>query len=66
MEIMKVIGILVGMLMAMLGVIMIYDARKETKKFFSLFEQNEGAKWCKIAGFLLFILGFILVFFLKF
>lgn len=62
MELINIICILIGMLLAMLGVIMIYDARKQTKKWFSFYDQNEGAKWFKIGGFLLFVLGFVVVF----
>lgn len=62
MELINIICILIGMLLAMLGVIMIYDARKQTKKWFSFHDQNEGAKWFKIGGLLLFVLGFVVVF----
>ena len=62
MEIIKIISILIGSLLTMLGVIMIYDARKQTKKWFSFHDQNEGAKWFKICGFLLFVVGFVVVF----
>ncbi len=59
MELINIICILIGMILAMLGVIMIYDARKQTKKWFSFHDQNEGAKWFKIAGFIITIVGFI-------
>lgn len=62
MELINIICILIGMILSAVGVIMIYDARKKTKKLFSFYDQNEGAKWFKIAGFLLFILGFVVVF----
>lgn len=62
MELINIICILIGIILSALGVIMIYDARKQTKKLFSFYDQNEGAKWFKIGGFLLFILGFIVTF----
>ncbi len=61
MELINIICILIGMLLAMLGVIMIYDARKQTKKWFSFHDQNEGAKWFKIGGFIIAIIGFITI-----
>ena len=48
MEIIKVVGTIIAFIIMMLGVIMIYDARKLTKKLFSFHEQNESAKWFKI------------------
>ena len=47
----------------MLGVIMIYDARKLTKKWFGFNDQNEGSKWFKIGGFILSIIGIIIILF---
>lgn len=63
MEIIKVIGTIISFVIMMLGVIMIYDARKLTKKWFSFHEQNESTKWSKIIGFILFVIGMILLFF---
>lgn len=60
---MKTICILIGILLVMLGVIMIYDARKLTKKWFGFNDQNEGSKWFKIGGFLLSIIGIIIILF---
>lgn len=61
MDIIKIICILIGITLAMLGVIMIYDARKLTKKWFGFNDQNEGAKWFKIGGFILSIIGIIII-----
>lgn len=60
---MKTICILIGISLVMLGVIMIYDARKLTKKWFGFNDQNEGSKWFKIGGFILSIIGIIIILF---
>lgn len=60
MEIIKLIIIIVALLIMMLGIIMIYDARKLTKKWFSFHDKNEGSKWFKIGGFILFIIGILI------
>lgn len=65
METIKVIGIIVGFLLMMVGVIMIYDARKLTKKWFSFHDQNEGTKWFKIGGFIISVIGILIIGFLK-
>lgn len=57
MEILNVIGMLIGFLVILFGVIMVYDARKLTDKWFSFHDKNAGAKWFKIGGFLLVIIG---------
>ena len=63
MEIINLIGMLIALLLTMLGVICIYDARKLAKKYFSFHDQNEGAKWFKIGGFILAIIGIIGLYF---
>lgn len=56
---MKII-FLIGTILAMFGVILIYDARPITKKMFSFGDQNDGALGLKITGFLISIIGMIL------
>ena len=63
MELIKLITILIGFIIIMLGNIMIYDARKLTKKWFSFHDQNEGTKWFKIGGFILSIIGILVLYF---
>lgn len=63
METIKIIGIAIGFILMMLGVIMIYDARKLTKKWFSFGDRNEGVKWLKIGGFLVAVIGILLLYF---
>ena len=55
--------ILIGLILAMLGVIMIYDARLLTKKFFSFGDQNEASWGLKILGFIIAIVGALIIFF---
>ena len=60
----QVIIRLICFIIMWLGIILIFDARNITQRFFSFGDQNEGANGIKIIGFLLFaISGFILIFF---
>lgn len=54
---------LIGLLITLFGVILIYDARIITKKFFGFGDQNEGASGLKILGFLIVIIGGLIVYF---
>ena len=58
---MKIID-LIGAIIVMIGVIFIYDARPITKKLFSFGDQNEGALGLKIVGYIISLIGTILVF----
>ena len=58
---MKVLFI-IGIILAMSGVILIYDARPITKKAFSFGDQNEAALGLKLTGFLISIIGIILIY----
>lgn len=57
--VLKVIGIVIGLI----GVIMIYDARILTKKFFGFGDQNEATSGMKILGFIIAIIGGFIVYF---
>lgn len=59
----KAILILLGLLLATAGTVFIFDARVLTKKFFSFGDQNEGSMGMKIIGFLLAIVGALIIFF---
>ena len=59
MEIINLIRIIISLILVMVGVICIYDARKLTQKYFSFYDQNEGSKWFKIGGFFISIIGVI-------
>ncbi len=63
MEIINLIGMLIALLLTMLGVICIYDARKLAKKYFSFHDQNEGSKWFKLGGFFIAMIGIISLYF---
>ena len=53
----KIIIKLVGSILALIGVILIYDARTITKKAFSFGDQNEATLGLKIAGYIISIAG---------
>jgi hypothetical protein len=55
--------IFIGIIVSLLGVIMIYDARPITKKMFSFGDQNEGALGLKLVGFIIAIIGALVVYF---
>ena len=59
----KAIITLIAVLMALAGVILIYDARIITKKFFGFGDQNEGSSGLKILGFLISIIGGLILYF---
>ena len=53
----------IGLILAMIGVIFVYDARILTKRFFSFGDQNQASWGLKILGFIIAIIGGFLVFF---
>ena len=59
----QVILLVVGVVMATIGTVMIYDARISTKRSFSFGDQNDASLGLKILGFLIAIGGALLVFF---
>ena len=61
----QAIGILVGILIVLVGVIMIYDARIITKRFFGFGDQNDASSGLKILGFIITIVGGLIIYFLK-
>lgn len=46
----------------LIGIVFIYDARTLTKRFFSFGDQNEGSAGMKFLGFILSIIGGIILF----
>lgn len=54
---------IISILMVLGGIIMIYDARILTKKFFGFGDQNEGSSGLKIIGFILAIIGGLILYF---
>ena len=59
----KIILSIIGIIIALIGVIMIYDAREVTKKLFGFGDQNEAALGLKIAGFIISAIGAIIIYF---
>ena len=52
------------MILILFGITLIYDARILTKRFFSFGDQNEGSAGLKIIGFIITIVGGIVMYFL--
>ena len=59
--IMKIISLII----ILIGVTLVYDARLITKRFFSFGDQNEGASGLKILGFFISIIGAVIWLFLS-
>ncbi|MGN1297457.1 MAG: hypothetical protein ACI4VH_03380 [Clostridia bacterium] len=59
----QVIIKLIAVLMILAGVILIYDARIITKRFFGFGDQNEATSGLKILGFIIVIIGGLLFYF---
>lgn len=51
----------VGLILVLIGVILIYDARIITKKLFSFGDQNEGTLGMKIVGVIVMIIGSVII-----
>ena len=62
----KVVLLVIGVLVALIGTIMVFDARSLTKKLFGFGDQNEATSGMKIMGFFLAIIGALLVYFFFF
>ena len=59
----KMILVGIGVVVALVGVIMVFDARRLTEKLFSIGDQNEGTAGMKIVGFILAMIGALLIYF---
>ena len=59
----QVIIKLIAIIMVLIGVIMIYDERILTKKFFGFGDQNEASSGLKILGFILAVIGGLIIYF---
>ena len=62
-ELGKLILIFIGMFIAMIGTILIYNSRIITKKIFSFADQNDGVFILKVTGFTISIIGGIIIIF---
>ena len=54
---------IISLVMVLVGLIMVYDARIITKKFFGFGDQNEASSGLKILGFILAIIGGLMLYF---
>ena len=54
---------IVGSIFVLIGIVLVYDARPITKKFFSFGDQNEGALGLKMIGFIFTVIGGVLLLF---
>ena len=54
---------IIAVLIILVGVIIIYDSRPLTKKFFGFGDQNEATSGFKILGVLLSIIGAVIIYF---
>ncbi len=59
----QIIFKVLGLILLMNGVIMVYDARVLTLKWFSFGDQNEASLGFKILGFIFCIVGSIIVYY---
>ncbi len=61
MEILKLIIQIVALIVIAIGVVMIYDEKKKKKKWFSFGDRNSSVKTLKIIGFIIAIIGSLIV-----
>lgn len=59
----KIILMIFGLVLGLIGVVMIFDSRIITKRFFSFGDQNEGSFGLKIVGFVIAMVGAFIIFF---
>lgn len=60
---MKVFLLFIGVISAVFGVKLVYDARPIVKKYFSFGDKNEATLGLKMFGFLLLIIGGLLIYY---
>ena len=56
---------LICIIIILCGIILIYDARTITKKFFGFGDQNEGSTGLKMIGFILCVVGALIILFIN-
>lgn len=59
----KIILLIIGIISLVCGVKFIYDARPIVKKYFSFGDKNEAVLGLKIFGFLLMVIGAVIMYF---
>lgn len=60
---MKIFLLFIGVIAAVFGVKFIFDARPIVKEYFSFGDKNDATLGLKILGFLLLIIGALLIYF---
>ena len=53
----------IALIMTLTGVVIVYDARVLTKKLFGFGDQNQAAWGLKILGFIIAIIGVLIIYF---
>lgn len=53
----------IALLLCLVGVVMVYDARVITKRLFGFGDQNQAAWGLKILGFIIAMIGCLLIYF---
>lgn len=61
MPILKIVIQIISLIVIAIGVIMIYDARKLSEKWFSFGDRNSIVKILKIIGFIISIVGALII-----
>ncbi|MBO5397327.1 MAG: hypothetical protein J6A36_00105 [Clostridia bacterium] len=60
---MRIFLLFIGVIAAVIGVKFIYDARPIVKKYFSFGDKNDASLGLKMFGFLLLLMGSLLIYF---
>lgn len=61
----KIIIKLIAVFIVLIGVILVYDARIIAKKMFGFGDQNEATNGLKILGWIISIIGILIMLFIK-
>lgn len=59
----ETIFLILGLVLSVIGVILIYDARGISKKMFGFGDQNEATAGLKILGFFISMIGVLIIYF---
>lgn len=60
---MRIFLLFIGVISAVIGVKFIFDARPIVKKYFSFGDKNDASLGLKVCGFLLLLIGALLIYF---
>lgn len=59
----ETIFLIIGLVLATVGVILVFDARGISKKIFGFGDQNEATAGLKILGFIMAMIGTLIIYF---